>query len=279
MEISNQSKSRAGGHQWRARNAERVALNPGIQPIQLVISAFSGYRDVFHMMLGELNRFADSDTPLEIIVLADSPLFVREAADALPMKPHLRLRWIAQYDENEPFWKQIQTLRGAPLQREFIFLQDDFVLFKSPDWAQVSELTRNIRSTPHHFIRLVPSGVEHPLPKYEQLQDLRFVRVDRQSSYHHSWQATVWKRNFFFLLNATARPRSIRDENKARYKRIMRLLGMKGLASTDILFPYIQTAVRGGKWDYGAKVGGHLLPELLMKYGIKPTNRGIRTGK
>lgn len=279
MEISNRIQSQAGEHRGWVGNPKQVALNPDFQPLQLVISAFSGYRDVFHMMLGELNRFADSNTPLEMIVLADSPRFVREAADALPMKPHLRLRWISQYNENEPFWKQIQTLRGAPLQREFIFLQDDFVLFKSPDWAQVSELTRKIRSIPQHFIRLVPSGVEHPSPTYEQLQGLRFVRVDHDSSYHHSWQATVWKRNSFLLLNATARPRSIRDENKARYKRIMRWLGMKGLASTDILFPYIQTAVRGGKWDYGAKVGGNLLPELLMKYDIEPTDRGIRTGK
>lgn len=247
--------------------------------IHIVLWSFSGYADVFEMTINQLSESADDSVPLNIVVLADDKRFVEVILNRMPANPSVTVQEIIEYDESTDFWRKIASLRKAHLSRRFIFLQEDFVLYGTPDWRLIAELVGKFRKTRHAFLRLVPSGHQTQRPISETLHGRKFIRVNHHSAYHHSWQATVWKKASFFIVNRLSRPRSIRDENKPRYRRVMRALSINGIASLDNLLPYVQTAVRGGKWDFGATPGGTELPQLLLKYGINPNLRGIRPPK
>lgn len=247
-----------------------------LRPLQIVILAYSGYADVFRITLGQLQGFATKETPLEVFVLADRRDFVELALSELDHNNSMNVRQVVEYSEEQPFWKKLVALEQAPLDKYFVAIQEDFVLFEQPDWKTLVDVVEAFKKTRYSFLRLVPSGHQHPKPREFSLANTKLVEVDRRSAYHHSWQATLWKRSSFFLLNRLAKPRSIRDENKSRYRKALRLLRIKGLASQSALFPYVQTAVRSGLWDYGAKFGGEYLPTILRQYGVDPELRGIR---
>ena len=246
------------------------------QKLDIVLWSFSAYADVLQMTIGQLEKFAPNGLPIRVFILGDSSDYIKNIIDeSEPIAPLIEYE-IVLYRENLPFWMKINQLKSAGLSETFLFLQDDFVLFEKPDWVRILSLASKLEKSPHKFFRLVPSGYKSANPKEILFSDMTVWRVNYQSHYHFSCQATIWKKRAFLNVNRLARPTSIRDENNHRYRAVMRFLSINGLCSKEVHFPYIQTAIREGRWDYAASVGGTALPALLEAYSIEPSIRGIR---
>lgn len=245
--------------------------------LDIVLWSYSGYIDVLRITVGELIENSSTAVPIRVVLITDSTVRTESMLDGFDFSADAISFECVEYDEGEPFWKKIRRLRAVSLGDTFLFLQDDFPLFDRPDWSKISELASLLSESRCHFVRLVPSGIQTPKPTNTHFGITPATIVDYRSAYHFSFQATLWRSSSFMLVNRFSRARTIRDENSIYYRRIMRALGINGLAIETGLFPYVQTAVREGRWDYAAVTGGDQLESLLRKYGIDPKIRGVRT--
>lgn len=246
--------------------------------LSIVVWSFSGYNDVLAMTLGQIVKFAPETIRLDVFILSDSPESVREI---LKKTGAVRqVHWnIVPYDESSKFWKKIDGLRAVPLGKTFLFLQDDFVLFEEPAWEQLCQAAEELSRSRFSFFRLVPSGTESPRRQEVDFLGSPAVVIDKRSDYFFSCQASLWKARDFLLIHRFARPDSIRDENNRRYRQAMSAFALKGVGSPIIALPYVQTAIREGRWDLAAETGGDILIDLLEQYGVDQRIRGVRTAE
>ena len=244
--------------------------------IQVLVWSFSGYRDVLRITLSQLRKFADVSCPVHLVILGDTRRYIEEIIGEVGETDSFKVERVVTYREGEPFWKKVRKAGFLRMRKSFLFIQDDFILFEKPNWPLLLELLGEFEESRWPFLRLVPSGHQTSSEKKHEVLGVSGVEVNSHSSYHFSWQATFWKRSSFFLLNFLVQPRSIRSENNGNYRKWMSRLSMNGLAFLENLFPYVQTAIRRGKWDTKATPGGDVLLELLQSYGVDPNVRGIR---
>lgn len=249
--------------------------------LDIMVWAYSGYADALGVFFGQVAKHLLRVPPrrpvrIRFLVWADQRQFVEEAIRPA-LDGDLDVEYeILQYREEWPFWRKIFTMRRIPLVKPVLILQDDFFFYEDVDLNHLLYLRELFHSgnRRYGFLRLVPSGIEHPNLRDIRIQGERFWEVDGRTRYVFSWQASFWRPWLFLLIHLIVRPQSIREENSPKYRWVMRRLRVRGICARVPEISYILTAIQRGRWDFNTPHGGEHLKEILETHGIDPNQRG-----
>lgn len=184
------------------------------------------------------------------------------------------------YNNNDPFYDVWNRCLSNYQSEFFLYMQEDFFLYKSVKHASLDFYCDVMKENPHiSCIRLLKSGIRSKLP-VENIPTLYYVNYD--TDYSFSMQPTIWRTKDFLKLQETKIQISPWDEPKldGNVLEKLDLLSLyhynnepkRGMEHYDSnVFPYIATALVKGKWN--TREYPELIP-ILQEYKMDPSIRG-----
>ena len=182
------------------------------------------------------------------------------------------------YNDNEPYYKVwINALNQFNVD-QFIYLQEDFILYDKIDISKINEYSEYLKDSDYSFIRLIKSGILNNNRIYDNLFE---IESDNQTVF--AMQPTIWKTSDYIKLMDNVKEEKWLEIPK--YREVIIYLKLKGLyyyngerkiggAHYDTkLYPYVATAVIKGKWNF--REYKNELEPMLIKHNIDINKRGI----
>lgn len=182
------------------------------------------------------------------------------------------------YENTEDYWLVwVNALHKFNVDN-FIYLQEDFVLYDDVKDEKLKDLTELLNNSDYSFIRLIKSGNLNNKKVHENLYE-----IESTNENIFSMQPTIWKTKDYIKLME-----GVKDSKwfeNYRYNNFMIENNMKGLYYYDNepkrgqnhfdsnVYPYIATALVKGKWNLSEY--NKELCVLLEKYNIDKNIRGI----
>ncbi len=184
------------------------------------------------------------------------------------------------YSNKDPFYDVWIKCLSTYLPEFFLYMQEDFFLYRSVDKELLNFYLDLIKENSHiSCIRLLKSGIYSNIT-VEDIPSLHYV--DYNTDYAFSMQPTIWRTKDFLKLQKTKLQISPWDEPKLNGN-ILSTLDIislyhynnepkRGMAHYDsVVFPYIATALVKGKWN---TTNYPELVSILNAYNINPNIRG-----
>lgn len=230
--------------------------------IPQVLYTNSNCKDVWDMFLKQNKKHYDS----EIYVITDTDNF--EGVDNSK---------IFKYNNDEKYWDVwVRALKKFNL-KNFIYLQEDFILYKNVNDIKIKDITNFLNNSTYSFIRLIKSG-----NLKDKMIDYSLFEIESDNSDIFSMQPTIWKtEDYIKIMSGVKEEKWLENEN---YRQFMIDNGIKGLYyfkdepkrglnhHDSSIYPYIATALVRGKWNI-SEYNNELSP-LLEEYNINVNTRG-----
>lgn len=231
--------------------------------IPQVLYTNSNCKDVWDMFLKQNKKHYDS----EIYVITDTDNF-EGVGDSK----------IFTYNNNEKYWDVwVRALKKFNL-KNFIYLQEDFILYKDVNDIKITDITNFLNNSTYSFIRLIKSG-----NLKDKMIDDSLFEIESDNTDIFSMQPTIWKtEDYIKIMSGVKEEKWLENEN---YRQFMIDNGIKGLYyfkdepkrglnhHDSSIYPYIATALVRGKWNI-SEYNNELSP-LLEEYNINVNTRGI----
>lgn len=231
--------------------------------IPQVLYTNSNCKDVWDMFLKQNKKHYDS----EIYVITDTDKF--EGVDDSK---------IFKYNNDEKYWDVwVRALKKFNL-KNFIYLQEDFILYKNVNDIKIKDITNFLNNSTYSFIRLIKSG-----NLKDKMIDDSLFEIESDNSDIFSMQPTIWKtEDYIKIMSGVKEEKWLENEN---YRQFMIDNGIKGLYyfkdepkrglnhHDSSIYPYIATALVRGKWNI-SEYNNELNP-LLEEYNINVNTRGV----
>jgi hypothetical protein len=185
------------------------------------------------------------------------------------------------YGNDVPYYMVWTGALRAFNQPYFIYLQEDFILYKNINQEKINYCEQFLKDHPEYsFVRLIKSGNLGSNQIADNLYEIESTNPDI-----FSMQPTIWRTDDYSKLLM-----DVKDEKWFEtpvYRESAIKLDIKGLYYYEgepkrglnhydsNIYPYIATALVRGKWnipEYPTE-----LPPLLWEYNIDQTKRGIYT--
>jgi len=230
--------------------------------IPQVLYTNSNCNDVWEMFLNENKKH----TNLDLFVITDSDTF-----------PNVSEEKIYRYKNTEPYWLVWSNALEKFGLNNFLYLQEDFILYDTVDDEKLTHLTEYLNTTDFSFIRLIKSGSLNNITINNNLFEIESTNPDI-----FSMQPTIWKTNEYIKIMKGVKEEKWLENNK--YKTFMIQNNIKGAYyynnepkrglnhHDSSIYPYIATALVRGKWnlsEYSFELGS-----ILEKYDININKRG-----
>jgi hypothetical protein len=189
---------------------------------------------------------------------------------------------VIQYDEATPYYQHWTDGLEHLQENYFIYLQEDMPLFGDADAERIQACLKFLQqSTEHSFVRLIRAGKDTST-EVSMGEDLYPLKSGSPSIF--AMQPTIWRKEDFLQLYASARPKHWADEqvlneeaSKLKMKGVFLYQGepKRGKNHYDSsAFPYVATALNTGKWNFVEY--RQELSKLLTEYQVDPSVRGTR---
>jgi hypothetical protein len=183
------------------------------------------------------------------------------------------------YKNDQPYFEQICNTLDKITTEYILYNQEDYILFDYVDTEKIQETIGTLAKNNNvAFVRLIQSATQNSVQVNEN-----YLQLDKNHQYFYSAQAAVWRKTDLKDMFLASKAQSIRDEpqNSSFLKR----LNKYGLCVTgrgrkigdhfnSLVYPYIATAVVGGKWNCSEYE--EELSELFEEYSINKNIRGTR---
>ncbi len=228
-----------------------------------VLYTNSNCKDVWDMFLKQNKKHYNS----EIYVITDTDNF--EGVDNSK---------IFTYHNDEKYWDVwVRALKKFNL-KNFIYLQEDFILYKNVNDIKITDITNFLNNSTYSFIRLIKSG-----NLKDKMIDDSLFEIESNNTDIFSMQPTIWKtEDYIKIMSGVKEEKWLENKN---YRQFMIDNGIKGLYyfkdepkrglnhHDSSIYPYIATALVRGKWNI-SEYNNELSP-LLEEYNINVNTRGI----
>jgi hypothetical protein len=185
---------------------------------------------------------------------------------------------IYKYNNEDPYWSVwVNALNKFNL-KNFIYLQEDFVLYGEVNEVKINQLTEYLNNSDYSFIRLIKSGNLN-----NKLINENLYEIESSNENIFSMQPTIWKtKDYIKIMNGVKDSKWLENN---RYNNFMAENNIKGLYYYNgepkrganhydsELYPYIATALVKGKWNLSEY--NEELSSLLEIYKIDVLKRGV----
>jgi hypothetical protein len=190
------------------------------------------------------------------------------------------------YDETKNYCDEyIRCLTETVSTKYFLYMQEDFILYDHVDTKALQRYTEFLDAGSCSFVRLIRCGDVTQTCVADDLYWITEPSSSHASVNSFSMQPTIWNtERFIELYRATKKQRF---GESASFAENMNRLSISGVYAYNgepmrknsqhydsSVFPYIATAVVGGRWnitEYSDE-----LRLIFEKYEINPNARGIR---
>lgn len=220
-------------------------------------------QDVWQIFYDQNKKFYNGD----LYVISDTDKFL-----------DVDQKKIYTYENSEPYWKVwVNALEKFGLEN-FIYLQEDFILYDQVDTQKITSIQNFLNSSNYSFVRLIKSGNLNS----NKIEDNLF-EIESNNQDIFSMQPSIWKtKDYSELMSGVMESKWLENY---KYREFMVDKNMKGLYYYNgenkrglnhydsSIYPYIATALVRGKWNL-SEYNNELKP-LLEKYKIKINLRGI----
>lgn len=219
--------------------------------------------DIWDMFYDQQKTHANSN----IFIISDSEKFL-----------NLSKNKIYKYNNDDPYWKVwVESLKKFDV-KNFIYLQEDFILYNNVNEEKILDLINFLNNSEYSFIRLIKSGNLNSNKVHKNLYE-----IESNNSDIFSMQPTIWKTDDYLKIME-----GVKEEKwleTPHYRDFMIQNNLKGLYYYDnenkrgmnhydsSIYPYIATALVKGKWNL-SEYQKELFP-LIQKYKIDINKRGI----
>jgi hypothetical protein len=231
--------------------------------LKQVVYTNSNCKDVWDMFVKENNIHTDID----LLFITDLNEF-----NGIPLEN------IYVYSNNEEYWSVWVNALNKFNIKNFIYLQEDFILYDYVNENKLIEITKILNNSDYSFIRLIKSGNLN-----NKLISDNLYEIESTNENIFSMQPTIWKtEDYIKIMNGVKEPKWFENY---KYNNFMVQNNIKGLYYYNNepkrgsnhydseIYPYIATALVKGKWnlsEYPLELGG-----LIKKYNININNRGV----
>jgi hypothetical protein len=230
--------------------------------LKQIVYTNSNCKDVWDMFISQNKQ----NTEIDLLFISD----LNEFKDVSSEKIHL-------YTNNEEYWSVwVDALNRFNI-KNFIYLQEDFILYDKVNDNKLKELTKILNESDYSFIRLIKSGNLNNKKISDNLYE-----IESSNENIFSMQATIWKtEDYIKIMNGVKDTKWLENKN---YNNFMIQNNIKGLyyynnepkrggAHYDSeIYPYIATALVKGKWnlsEYKKELG-----DILESNNIDINQRG-----
>ena len=231
--------------------------------LKQIVYTNSNCKDVWDMFVDQ-NRL---HTKIDLLFISDLNGF----KDVSSEKIHL-------YKNKEDYWSVWVSALNKFNIKNFIYLQEDFILYKMVNDDKLFDLTKILNDSDYSFIRLIKSG---------NLNDKKIsgnlYEIESTNENIFSMQPTIWKtKDYIKIMEGVKESKWLENENYSNFMVQNNLKGLyyynnepkRGSSHYDSeIYPYIATALVKGRWnllEYNLE-----LSELLDKYNINKLDRGV----
>jgi hypothetical protein len=231
--------------------------------INQVVYTNSNCKDVWDMFIKQYEKHTKSK------------LFVITNTDDFPITNKER---IFTYSNNDSYYETwINALESFNIEN-FIYLQEDFILYDNVDDEKIFELSNILNNSKHSFLRLIKSG---NLGNSYYANNIFEIEPCNENIF--SMQATIWKtKDYIDILYNVKESKWLETINYRNYMCSNNISGLYyyqgefkrgGNHYDSSIYPYIATALVKGKWntlEYGEE-----LSSMFNDYHINPIIRGV----
>ncbi len=182
------------------------------------------------------------------------------------------------YSNNEPYyetWVNALNFFGV---ENFIYLQEDFILYDYVKDEKIFELTKILNNSNYSFIRLIKSG---NLKDNKYIDNLYEIEPCNQDIF--SMQATIWKtKDYINILENVKEKKWLETSDYRNFMCSKNICGLyyyngepkRGISHHDSsIYPYIATALVKGMFNI-SEYKDELSP-LLLEYNLNLKKRAF----
>jgi hypothetical protein len=191
---------------------------------------------------------------------------------------NINLSGLFIYNNKDPYYKVWVDALSRFNSEYFIYLQEDFFLYKDVDKNKLNEYVEFLKNNPEYsFVRLIKSGILGDKKITNTLYE-----IESSNPFIFAMQATIWRTSDYIAL--MERVKSDKWLENSDYSQAMNRMNMKGVYHYDNepkrggnhydtnVYPYIATALVKGKWimsEYSNELG-----PILFENNIDLNKRG-----
>ena len=238
----------------------------------LVTWTHSSYEDVFPVYFGNIKKYFND--------LKKSYVLIDNLSDSIN-DDHLQLvngennsyasRWLGCLDHIEEDY--------------ILYMQEDFILYDNVDLVELNKCIDYLKNSDCSCLRLIRSSINNLNNREEE--NIYKISHSDQIDLSFTHQSSIWKKEHFKHIMSELNPQHLRDvESGGSFagSKIMNQLGyyssfyfnesspIRGGHFDSKVFPYIATALIGGKWNISQY--SEELSSISMEYNINFDTRG-----